>query len=200
MVRAPPAPKVPQVLRGPMGLRGRKVSRGRRVLPVVKARKGRLAPRDRKALRGPQAALALKALKVQREQPVGPVPRAGLVLRAGRGHRASRGRRARPVRKDSQGATGAQGPQGASGSGLSNTVVVSATGTSGGTSAMTVSCPAGHPNAVSGGFSTSTTGAVLYSTPIGGSSSSAATGWQASVNFSVVQATGQTTVYAVCSS
>ncbi|WP_160116864.1 hypothetical protein [Legionella sainthelensi] len=104
----------------------------------------------------------------------------------------------------SQGATGAQGSQGFQGAqgSASTTVVVTANGNTvlAGTSTATVNCPSTY-FAVGGGFqSGSLTGLanVNYSIPIGGSSSTPATGWQASAT-SGLGVTITTTVYAICS-
>jgi hypothetical protein len=79
-------------------------------------------------------------------------------------------------------------------------VVVTATVTNATTA--TVNCPAGHPYATGGGFSTNTiSGNNLeprVSAPVGGSTTMPATGWTTTFN-----STGSAitiTVYAICSS
>lgn len=106
-----------------------------------------------------------------------------------------------------QGDTGAQGPQGTQGTqGLqgaqasaSTDVVVSNTVAFSGTTIDNVSCPAGT-YATGGGFSmnnvsTLSIAEVGQSFPIGGSSTSPATGWQATT----FSGSGNLTVFAVCS-
>jgi hypothetical protein len=96
-----------------------------------------------------------------------------------------------------QGAQGAQGPQGPQAS-AANEVVVSAEESFSGTQVENVSCPAGM-FATGGGFSTNDVSlgtTVGQSFPIGGTSTSPATGWQATT----FTGSGDLTVYAVCSS
>ena len=109
----------------------------------------------------------------------------------------------------SQGATGTQGPQGtqgfqgSQGSGA-NTVIETSTGPTAtsilganATSSASVSCPSNFPFAVGGGFSGTEASFPNYSTPTGGSTTSPATGWQASltINSGSIAAT----VYVICS-
>jgi hypothetical protein len=74
-------------------------------------------------------------------------------------------------------------------------VVVTATGSG----TATVNCPAGHPNALGGGFLTTTAGnnhEVRISQPVGGSTTTPATGWTATLQ---AGDTSSITVYAICS-
>jgi hypothetical protein len=70
---------------------------------------------------------------------------------------------------------------------------------SGGTSTATVNCPTDHPHAIGGGFQSNPDSVfVFFNDPIGGSSTSPATGWQASGNVNLGFTT-TITVYVICS-
>ncbi|GGJ42050.1 hypothetical protein GCM10010121_061440 [Streptomyces brasiliensis] len=88
------------------------------------------------------------------------------------------------------GATGAAGDIGATGpSGASNTVVVAASGTT----QASVMCPAGHPFALGGGGTASGSNYLVGSRPTGGTTTTPATGWQATTALG-----NGVTVFAVC--
>jgi len=69
----------------------------------------------------------------------------------------------------------------------------------GGVSTASVDCPDATPNAVAGGFSATAPGLMVFNDPVGGSASSAATGWQAAIAVNILTTDEQITVYAICS-